>query len=416
MYFEDYLGRYNEESKGNYKFFFKNSQYLISVPCFIVPPVYDISFKSIFFNDDDYKTVVKDFLNSILYPQSKSIEELDFLPKEILSKSHLKHNKGTKIVDNAYLIKIAQHYPNSDEVTYKEIILDLEMEKRNLSQSITEKCFDYGTMLRNGNNYKETWVIALCIDKTKKPQLDKGSKTYISRQLNINNFADTMNYVKIYEIYLNCLYNDSEPKSVINNEKISSIGKEWIKLFCLSLWCNSFEGDNINYCFPSDINFKGREIKKAFEILRDINQIERGRIKIQERGEEQKYKEKYDEGYNKGEKDGYNRGEKEGFNNGYNRGEKEGFNNGYNQGETNGFNNGYNQGETNGFNRGVNLGYEKFKMNSLDIFYNNFLSNKSLENIEMIGPISSRILHERYGMNEVTDRFALILKNKGLLV
>ena len=100
-------------------------------------------------------------------------------------------NKGIKIMDNSQLAKPAQYYSNSNEVIFRKIILDFEIEKRNLSKSITEKYFEYETMMRNRNNYKETWVIPLCFDKTKKLELDKRAKTYFSRKSNTNNFAKT---------------------------------------------------------------------------------------------------------------------------------------------------------------------------------------------------------------------------------
>ena len=66
------------------------------------------------------------------------------------------------------------------------------------------------------------------------------------------------------------------------------------------------------------------------------------------------------------------------------------------------------------FNMGINLDYESSKIKSLAIFYNNFISNKSIENIEMIGPISCQFLFERYGKNEMTNTFAQILESKGM--
>ena len=51
-------------------------------------------------------------------------------------------------------------------------------------------------------------------------------------------------------------------------------------------------------------------------------------------------------------------------------------------------NNGLERGRPMIFNMGINLDYESSKIQFLGIFYNNFISNKSIENIEMIGPIS----------------------------
>ena len=67
------------------------------------------------------------------------------------------------------------------------------------------------------------------------------------------------------------------------------------------------------------------------------------------------------------------------------------------------------------FNMGINLDYESSKIKSLAIFYNNFISNKSIENIEMISPISFQFLFERYGKNEMTNTFAQIKESKEML-
>ena len=67
------------------------------------------------------------------------------------------------------------------------------------------------------------------------------------------------------------------------------------------------------------------------------------------------------------------------------------------------------------FNMENNLDYESSTIKSLGIFYNNFISNKSIESIEMIGPISFQFLFERYDKNGMTNTFAQILESKGML-
>ena len=54
-------------------------------------------------------------------------------------------------------------------------------------------------MMRNSNKYKESWVIPLVFDKTKKLELVKGAKTYFSRKSNNNNFSKTVSHAKIQE-------------------------------------------------------------------------------------------------------------------------------------------------------------------------------------------------------------------------
>ena len=165
-----------------------------------------------------------------------------------------------------------------------------------------------------------------------------------------------MDFVKIYEIYLNSVYYKlDEAKSIINGETIQNKGKEWIKLFSLSLWCDSF-GDNINFCIPSELKFEGEEIKTAIGILGDIQSIEKKRIKIKERSDKEKEKEKYEEGFS------------------------------------------------------------DCTLRILDSFYENFHHGKSIENIELIGKIPENILKVRYGKYEDSKKFAEILEGKKLLI
>lgn len=354
MSFLDYSGQYFlKEDK--FFFIFRN-QAIEEECCFIVPPVYDISFKKMFYYNDNGILIVKNFLNSIIYPESNLIVELNYLSKEILSDSHLLYNKGTRRVDNAYLAKIKQYYGNSNNYYIKEVVICLEMEKRSISDSLTEKCFDYGAGLRLRNNSRETWVIALCLDKSKKPYCDKGSNSFVVKKLNQNDMINPKNYVKIYEIHLNSLYNEPNPTSILNGKTINSEGKEWIKLLCLPLWCKSYKDDGLNYYMPRNVEFIGDEIKKAFEILMNISDSEFSIISINKKAEEGMLQEKFQEGY------------------------------------------------------------QSCKNEDLDFFFENFKSNKSMDNIELLGPIDKNFLLEKYGKNPEIIAFSQFLKTKGILV
>lgn len=378
MSFLDYNGRFDiMENSDNFSFNFYNNNRLESLPFFIVPPIYDITFKRVFFYNSDGLAIVKDFLNNILFPESWLIYEINFIEKEILSNSHIKNNKGTRIVDCAYLAKIKSI--EKGEVVLKEIIIDIEMENGKISDAITKQCFDYGCGLRYENDFKETWIIALCIDDPKYCDKDKNAKCYVKKEFTYGK-SKILNYVKIYEIYLNTVYaNLHNQVSVINGELIKDEGKEWFKLFCIPLWCKSF-GDNINYCIPHSLNFKGKEIKKAIKILGDIQNIEQKRIKILEMAKKEKEEEKYQEGYGEGKKKGYN--------------------------------NGYEEGEI----EGKNIGYSECILMLLDKYFKNFINGKSLENIDMLGSISYSLMKERYKNNIYLEDFAKKLKEKNLLI
>ena len=66
MSFLEYIGTF-EMSEGEDSCFFNflNKMSKYSKPYFIVPPIYDISFKKVFFNDEIGLKLLLDFLNSI---------------------------------------------------------------------------------------------------------------------------------------------------------------------------------------------------------------------------------------------------------------------------------------------------------------------------------------------------------------
>ena len=98
MQFLNYNGSCEKITPDYYKFDFKNGFESECKPVFIVPPIYDVSFKKVFYNKVNGLKILKDFLNSLIFPETQAIVELKFIHKEILSNSHLKKNKGTRIV------------------------------------------------------------------------------------------------------------------------------------------------------------------------------------------------------------------------------------------------------------------------------------------------------------------------------
>ena len=351
MSFLDYNGTFDiMEGSDYFSFNYYNKDSIESLPFFIVTPIYDITFKRIFFYNSDALEIVKDFLNHILFPKSLSICELNFIGKEILSNSHIKNNKGTRLVDCAYLAKIKTK--EKGENVLKEVIIDLEMENGKISDAVTKQCFDYGSGLRIENDFKETWVIALCIDDPQYYDKDKNAKCYVKKEF-VYGKSKILNYVKIY---LNSVYDNlNTVVSVINEEVIQDEGKEWFKLFCISLWCKSLD-DKINYCIPHSLIFKGKEIQKAIKILGDIQNIEQKRIKIMENAKKEKEEEKYQEGYS------------------------------------------------------------ECILVFLDKFFKCYLDGKSLANIDILGPISYSLLKKRYKNYACLEDFAKILREKNLLI
>jgi hypothetical protein len=191
------------------------------------------------------------------------------------------------------------------------------------------------------------------------------------KKYNVNNNPEPLNYIHIYEKYLNDLYkNINNDISIFNNEIIKEEGKEWIKLFTIMIWPKHYISD-INYVIPSNLSFKGTKILEAIELLSDIQEIDKLKIETENNAlkkfneENQKIiKDKYDEGYKQGSMDGYQQGEADE----------------------------YQQGEANGYQQG----YQNMKIQMLDYYFNNYKNGKSIVNIESIGKVSFDFINKRY--------------------
>ncbi len=403
--FLNYTGEYEEISEEKFSFTFKNGEDIIMTPSFICPMVYDNPFKTVFSYDKSGMELVKDCLNSILYPISQMILEItSFAPKEFQTSSNVRYGKGAKRVDDAFFVKI------KDGDGFKIILIDLEMEKK-FNNSLTEKFYDYGNSLRRANNFTETWVIAFCIDDVKVYTKDKGSKSNLIKQYNLGG-SDTLPYIKIYEIYLNDLYNNIDKNiSVFPNEFIQEEGKEWIKLFTITLWSNYYKTVE-KYPLPSEITFRGKKIKEAIDKINmnNIDDTARVRILTNIRFENQVKEEN-----EKNLAHEYQRGKQEGDEEGYQRGKQENDEEAYQRGKQEGRAEGYQIGGENGFTNGQKFGRQNLILEQLDTFYSKYIQGKSIENIDVIKKIPSQLVNERYSGLEHGQDFIKQLAIRNLL-
>ena len=431
--FLDYTGKYSKINEDKFAFYFKGGIKKVMTPLFIVPPIFDVTFKTVFSYDETGMINTKDFFNTTLFPSSQSVSEIkSFTSKEILSKSNIKHNKGTKIVDNVFIAKFKEKE--------NDIVVDFEMEN-GYNNCLTEKYFDYDSGLRRANNFAETWVIALCTDKAKNPRNVKTSFSHMIKKYQMDDDSHSLDYIRIFEIYLNDLYNNIDGDiSIFKNQKIKDEGKEWIKLFTIHIWSKFYLFES-NYVIPSGLIFKNKNVDKVVnEILSDIQDLNRLKIDVdnmnKKRVEEEnnkKFELGHKEGYQKGIKDGEKTGFEKGEAHGYKIGEAEGYEKGeaygYKIGETDGYKigaaEGYEKGETDGYEKGAaygfNQGIQKQKLEILDLFFNNYIQGRSLENIQMIGKISSSTIISRYSSNNNNVQrfiygFIQELSNRNLLI
>ena len=83
MQFLDYQGNFKKITPNWFRFYFKNDFEADSKPIFIVAPIYDVSFKKVFYNQRNGLDILRDFLNSLIFPETQAIVELKFIQKEI---------------------------------------------------------------------------------------------------------------------------------------------------------------------------------------------------------------------------------------------------------------------------------------------------------------------------------------------
>ena len=207
MQFLDYTGYNKLFNSKLYTFEFKGKMDNIEIqsqPLFIVPPIYDVSFKKVFASTKTGLTLLLDFLNSILFPKSKSIKELNFIEKEIPSNSHLKNDEGTLILDDVCIAKI--QYLDEGKTKVKDVLIDVEMESNYQVDKYTGKFFNYATGIRNQNDFQETWVIALGVNRSKNPREISSNKSHMIKKYYANDLNKDLDYIRIFEIYLNDYY------------------------------------------------------------------------------------------------------------------------------------------------------------------------------------------------------------------
>ena len=199
----------------------------------------------------------------------------------------------------------------------------------------------------------------MLINKTKNWITDKGCKSYVTKKYNVYNVYKDLDCVKIFEIYLNYLFTKlDESISIIENEKIKESGKEWIKLFSIELWATG-ESEK-GYCLPSNLNFKGKHIKEAINILADIFGEVGHKIQVDEfykKQEEKEREEKIKASYQKGIIEGIKEGRMEG------------------------------------------------NLELLDNFFKRFKNKEELQNIFLLEKVSSSLLIQRYGNSQIVKKF-----------
>ena len=218
----------------------------------LIDPSIDSTFKFLF-ADNDTK-ILENMLNSILFPDSPKLSELQILNNEVV-RPFQKHRKGTIRSDIACKAKLDKN----------NIIFAIEMQI-GIYGDFTKRLLNYNKGLSYEYNYETTWSLGLFINLTKNPK----HSCYTNLNKIQNGEKKELNLLNITEIDLKeeiIKINKGEDIN-INNKKIGNFGKEWIKFLGLRTWCPRNFG---RFILPKNYNLSNN--KYLIEVINKLENI-----------------------------------------------------------------------------------------------------------------------------------------------
>lgn len=150
------------------------------------------------------------------------------------------------------------------------MIIDLELQK-GFNEKITERFLRYISQLNVNIDSKKIWIVALLINDSKNPRLNKSNHiNYIQRMLRDYSNLKIFDSHVVLQIDLNYCYKliKDEKDITLTYQQLGNEGKEWLKLLTIPIWCDK-KDDKELFFFPNleEMNFYQEEVKKALIIL-----------------------------------------------------------------------------------------------------------------------------------------------------
>lgn len=262
--FLDYTGAYTK-SGDRYTFKMKNNKKKTSKFFTLLSnPTYDNSFKNMFCEE---KSILKSFLNSVLFPKSNLIEKIEF-SKTCFAGKDLVNNRygyGTKNIDVGCKLFLKKN--NKLKIKDNIIICDVEMQI-GFSNKIEQRFIDYANRIRVDSHYSDTWVVSFIL----KESLDDDNFKIELKKINSDGAVQTKEFqaIKLIEIslnYCNELLKNDEDIEIIEGEILDNPGKEWIKMLCIPLWCETDRNNDSLFILPDlkKTYFECKYLRKAME-------------------------------------------------------------------------------------------------------------------------------------------------------
>ena len=151
MLFLDYNGKFTKRSGNKIAFKMKNDKtHITKFFTKIINPTYDKSFLKMFCYK---KNILKSLLNSVLFPNSKIIEKIEYIQTDYADKNEIKNRYGfsSKSIDvgcKCYLKK-----NNKLNIKNDILIVDFEMQI-GFSDKVEQRFIDYTNAIKvNSNKY-----------------------------------------------------------------------------------------------------------------------------------------------------------------------------------------------------------------------------------------------------------------------
>ena len=252
MSFLDYTGKY---SKRGEKYIFKmkkGKKKRSKFSTVISNPTYDNAFKIMF---GSKKRILKSLLNSVIFPESKLIEKIEYLKTYFPGKGTINHRYGfgSKSIDvgcKCYLKK-----NNNLNIKNNILMIDVEMQI-GFTDDVESRFIDYASVIRVESNFSDTWVVSFIL----KESINSDNNTLEFNKKNSEGVVNVKKYqeIKIIEINLNYCYSlIEEDEDIEIIEELGQEGKEWIKLLSCPIWCKNDD-------FREDIFILPKYTQKGF--------------------------------------------------------------------------------------------------------------------------------------------------------
>jgi hypothetical protein len=212
------------------------------------------------------KSILKSLLNSVLFPESKLIEKIEYSKNHFPGKLDInsRYGAGSKSID--FCCKCFLKKDNNLNIKNNVLMIDAEMQI-GFNDELESRFINNANTIRVKSKFADTWVVSFIM----KESINSDNNIIEFDKKNSEGVVNVKKYqaIKIYEINLNYCYSlIEENKDIKIMEELGQEGREWIKLLSCPIWCQNYNSREDIYIIPKytqkgfiSCNF----VKKAIE-------------------------------------------------------------------------------------------------------------------------------------------------------